>query len=91
MDEKTPRVLTLDEVKRFNHRDEIWIEYNGSHSKLFMLTVSRRRWWGFTFFRHLPLWWTNYGHPADNCDWYWRAWSAQPTKEQREAAAWEAT
>lgn len=90
-DKNEPRVLTLEEVKQLRRRDEIWLEYGGAHNKLFMLTISRKRRWGFTFFRHLPVVWDNYGGPRTiDITWWWRIWSDRPTQEQREAAKWEA-
>lgn len=84
-----PRVLTLDEVMKLRHRDEIWIEYGGAHNKLFMLTVAKRRRWGFTFYRHFPCYWDNYGGQNNTShDWWWRCWSGRPTEEQRETTAW---
>ena len=85
-----PRVLTLEEVMKLRHGDEIWIEYGGAHSKLFMLTVARRRRWGFTFYRHFPCYWDNYGGKNNtNHDWWWRCWSNRPTAQQREAVKWD--
>lgn len=83
------RVMKLDEVKELKHRDEIWVEYGGAHRKLFLLTVGRKRKWGFTFFRHLPLPWDHYGKTGmNNWTWCWRAWTDRPSMKQREETEW---
>ncbi len=87
-----PRVLTLDEVKCIGHGEEIWLEYGGDHNKLFMLTVSRRRRWGFTFYQHMPVKWINYGGPSQytpEITSYWRVWTDRPTDTQRKEMKWD--
>lgn len=88
--EQDARVLSLSEALCLKKHDEIWLEYTGCHNKLFMLTISRVRRYGLTFFNHLPCPWEQYGKaPESETDWSWRVWTAKPTEEQRMAVKWE--
>ena len=87
--EHVARVLTIDEALNLKKGDEIWIEYTGCHNKLFMLTISRVRRFGLTFFNHLPCPWEYYGKkPETEKDWSWRIWTDRPTNEQRMEMNW---
>lgn len=84
MDKPMQKPLTLEEIKQSVYQIPCWVEYTET-TGLYPDVIDRdsRGVFSKTTKSFMPYFDLNtYGK-------YWRAWTAKPTDEEREAAAWE--